>query len=64
MSPWITLHADGRVTLVSTALEWARGRVQAQILADELVPGVAPALANAIFAATHRRLRSLPLNLA
>ena len=38
LSPWITLHADGTVTLVSTALEMGQGSRtgQAQILADEL----------------------------
>ena len=38
MSPWITLHPDGTVTLVTTALEMGQGSRtgQAQILADEL----------------------------
>ena len=38
LSPWITLHSDGTVTLVSTALEMGQGSRtgQAQILADEL----------------------------
>jgi isoquinoline 1-oxidoreductase beta subunit len=38
LSPWITLHADGTVTLVSTSLEMGQGSRtgQAQILADEL----------------------------
>lgn len=38
LSPWITLHPDGRVTLVTTALEMGQGSRtgQAQILADEL----------------------------
>ena len=38
LSAWITLHADGTVTLVSTALEMGQGSRtgQAQILADEL----------------------------
>ena len=38
LSPWITLHADGKVTLVSTSLEMGQGSRtgQAQILADEL----------------------------
>src|ERR1044072_7150709 len=38
LSPWITLHPDGRVTLVTTALEMGQGARtgQAQILADEL----------------------------
>jgi isoquinoline 1-oxidoreductase subunit beta len=38
LSPWITLHADGSVTLVTTALEMGQGSRtgQAQILADEL----------------------------
>jgi isoquinoline 1-oxidoreductase beta subunit len=38
LSPWITLHADGRVTLVSAALEMGQGSRTglAQILADEL----------------------------
>lgn len=38
LSPWVTLHADGGVTLVSTALEMGQGSRtgQAQILADEL----------------------------
>jgi isoquinoline 1-oxidoreductase subunit beta len=37
-SPWITLHPDGRVTLVTTALEMGQGSRtgQAQVLADEL----------------------------
>ena len=38
LSPWITLHADGTVTLISTSLEMGQGSRtgQAQILADEL----------------------------
>ncbi len=38
LSPWITLTADGMVTLVSTSLEMGQGSRtgQAQILADEL----------------------------
>lgn len=38
LSPWITLHTDGTVTLVSTALEMGQGSRtgQAQVLADEL----------------------------
>ncbi|MES2442604.1 MAG: molybdopterin cofactor-binding domain-containing protein [Pseudomonadota bacterium] len=38
LSPWITLHPDGRVILVTTALEMGQGSRtgQAQILADEL----------------------------
>jgi len=38
LSPWITLNADGTVTLVSTSLEMGQGSRtgQAQILADEL----------------------------
>ena len=38
LSPWITLHADGTVTLVTTSLEMGQGSRtgQAQILADEL----------------------------
>jgi isoquinoline 1-oxidoreductase subunit beta len=38
LSPWITLHADGSVTLVTTSLEMGQGSRtgQAQILADEL----------------------------
>ncbi len=38
LSPWITLNADGSVTLVSTSLEMGQGSRtgQAQILADEL----------------------------
>lgn len=38
LSPWISLHADGTVTLVSTSLEMGQGSRtgQAQILADEL----------------------------
>jgi len=38
LSPWITLHADGTVSLVATAFEMGQGSRtgQAQILADEL----------------------------
>src|SRR5882762_7585022 len=38
LSPWITLNADGMVTLVTTSLEMGQGSRtgQAQILADEL----------------------------
>jgi isoquinoline 1-oxidoreductase beta subunit len=38
LSPWITLTADGQVTLVTTSLEMGQGSRtgQAQILADEL----------------------------
>jgi len=38
LSPWVTLNADGTVTLVSTALDMGQGSRtgQAQILADEL----------------------------
>jgi isoquinoline 1-oxidoreductase beta subunit len=38
INPWITLHPDGHVTLVSTALEMGQGARtgQAQVLADEL----------------------------
>ena len=38
LSPWITLHTNGMVTLVSTSMEMGQGSRtgQAQILADEL----------------------------
>src|SRR6185503_16749530 len=38
ISPWITIHPDGRVTLVSTAVDMGQGARtgQAQVLADEL----------------------------